>query len=286
MESVNGAEGVTASLAIVEVMLKRLRRCLDLNSDVGQPSSTPSIFTSNSSSSSTQSNRRRLMADDESSKKSSVALILDAMFNGIRMERVVWQAWNVMIHAQCVLFTGAAAGSRPPALDLDLVVLILLFHHEPAQKAAERTLKKCVKAGFLTSGVVKSVFKSHAAVLSEYLKPIVKMANTLLQSGAYDPVCTVLCLPVLCLVGGANLVAFLDVKYGTVVLVLGYPYFVASGYFRCQLSPQRASKLFLSNSSSGRQHQDLPQCLGGGSVCILRRGIAARYHIPARRGHW
>ena len=189
MESVNGAEGVTASLAIVEVMLKRLRRCLDLNSDVGQPSSTPSIFTSNSSSS-TQSNRRRLMADDESSKKSSVALILDAMFNGIRMERVVWQAWNVMIHAQCVLFTGAAAGSRPPALDLDLVVLILLFHHEPAQKAAERTLKKCVKAGFLTSGVVKSVFKSHAAVLSEYLKPIVKMANTLLQSGAYGTALT------------------------------------------------------------------------------------------------
>ena len=91
MSSVNGSEGVTSSLAVVEAMLKRLRRCLDLDSNVGQDSSAMPPPPSSSSAAASQPKRRRLVGVDESNKKSAVALILDAMFNGIRMERVVWQ---------------------------------------------------------------------------------------------------------------------------------------------------------------------------------------------------
>ena len=173
MDSVNSVEGGTASVASVEEMLKKLRRSLDLNSDVGPNSSSAS-----SSSTQQQSSSRRRLGDEEANKKSSVALILDAIFNGIRMERVVWQAWIQMLKNYC----GNAARSRQ-AVDLDLIVLILLFHHEPSKRQAEVVLKKCVKTGFLTTAIVRSVFKNHGTVMSEYLKSIVKITNTIVQTG-------------------------------------------------------------------------------------------------------
>ena len=173
MESTNSVEIGSASVGVVEEMLKKLRRCLDLNSDIGPNSSSTS-----SAQSTTQSTSRRRLADEDANKKSSVALILDATFNGIRMERVVWQAWIQMFKNFC----GSSARSRQ-AVDLDLIVLILLYQHEPSRKQAEIVLKKCVKTGFLTKSIVKSVFERHGAVLTEYLKSIVKITNTLVQTG-------------------------------------------------------------------------------------------------------
>jgi len=106
MSSVNGSEGVTSSLAVVEAMLKRLRRCLDLDSNVGQDSSAMPPPPSSSAAAS-QPKRRRLVGVDESNKKSAVALILDAMFNGIRMERVVIEIHDCRRCDYCPGISGA-----------------------------------------------------------------------------------------------------------------------------------------------------------------------------------